>query len=105
MSFSQAYTSLNFGNRYIVHLDILMNISYHHLLKLIHCRAVRHSTNETCGTRLMSTDASNPELKKFDCPENAKRNDIVTWQTLTCLSKDHSYSIRMEDIQGTSAFR
>ena len=58
--------------------------------------------NVTCGTRLMSTDATNP-LKKFDCPENAKRDEIVTWQTLTCLSKDHTYSIRMDE--STSAFR
>ena len=43
------------------------------------------------------------KLKKFDCPENANRDDIVTWQTLMCLSKDHFLVIKPD--QTTSAFR
>ena len=68
-------------------------------------RAVRHN-NISCGTRLCSkgnADTSWLQKQKFDCPEGAEPEDIVTWQTLTCLSKNHSYSIRMDG--GTSPFR
>lgn len=84
---------------------ILVDFTGIYKLKFWAVRNSNRSSNLTCGTTLLSKDASNKwvHLKKFDCPENAKRGDIVTWQTLTCLRKDYPLSIRMD--QSTSAFR
>ena len=68
-------------------------------------RAVREN-NQSCTTLLKANTTTPTQMRKFNCPENAKPGDVVAWQTLVCLSNAYKYSISTQDQnQGTSAFR